>query len=120
VKKFDPLPTDINLLSPPTAIPKEDVWSFAEMIESEGPMIFWETVTMWDWMELSGGDPETPDKELLLHNLARLHDHFTDESIEDNERSMAVILKVTLPTENEKRRLQQKYGYDESPWGDHQ
>ncbi len=119
MKKFDHLPTDINLLSPPTAIPKEDVLSFAELIESEGPMIFWETVTMWDWMELSG-DSDTPDKELLLHNLARLHDHFTDDSTEDNKRSMAVILKVTLPTEGAKQRLQQKYGYDESPWGDQQ
>ncbi len=115
MKKFDPLPTDINVLSPPTEIPKEDAFRFAGMIESEGPMIFWETVTMWDWMELSG-DSDTPDKELLLHNLARLHDHFTDDSISDNERSMAVILKVTLPTESEKRRLQAKYGY-ESPWG---
>ncbi len=115
MKKFDPLPTDINLLSPPTEIPKEDVLRFAEMIESEGPMIFWENSQLWCWMEMAGGT-DLPDKETLLRNISNLHDHFTDDSIEDNERSMAVILKVTLPTEGEKQRLQQKYGY-ESPWG---
>jgi hypothetical protein len=70
---------------------------------------------MWDWMEMAGGT-DLPDKETLLQNISNLHDHFTDVSIEDNQQAMAVILKVTLPTEGEKQFLQLKYGY-ESPWG---
>ena len=96
----------------PKPLSKKTVVDFAIKHHSERPMIFWEMAKVWDWDDLLRDENDQPNEELLLQRLSELHDHFSDDAVRDNERSMAILVKVTVPTQREFLRLCEKYGYD--------
>lgn len=96
----------------PKPLSKKLVTDFALKHHSERPMIFWEAAKVWDWSDLLRDDDGKPDKELLLHRLSELHIHFSDDAVKDNKRSMAIVIKVTLPTQRKWLKLCEKYGYE--------
>lgn len=102
----------------PKPIPKRAVLKFAASRHAARPMIFWEKAKIWDWQELLNDDEGRPDKELLLKRLSELHIHFSDDDVPDNEQSMVLIVKATIPTQREWLRLCEKHGYDTGQEGD--
>lgn len=96
----------------PKPLGKKSVLEFALKHHSERPMIFWERAKVWDWSELLRDDDGKPNKELLLQRLSELHIYFSDDAVPDNKRSMAILVKVTIPTQREWLRLCEKYGYE--------
>jgi len=103
----------------PKPLNKKTVVDFAVKHHSERPMIFWEKARVWDWNDLLRDENDQPNKELLLQRLSELHIHFSDDAVKDNKRSMAILVKVTLPTQREWLRICEKYGYETDVGGIH-
>lgn len=101
----------------PKPLSKKSVVDFAVKHHSERPMIFWEKARVWDWSDLLHNDDGKPDKELLLQRLSELHIHFSDDAVPENKRSMAILVRVTIPTQREWLRLCEKYGYETNVGG---
>jgi len=96
----------------PKPLSKKTVVDFALKHHQTRPMLLWENSKVWDWKDLLTDKNGQPNKELLLQRLSELHIHFSDDAVKDNKRSMAVLLKVTIPTRREYLRLCEKYGYE--------
>jgi len=96
----------------PKPLSKKVVLDFALKHHQTRPMLLWENSKVWDWKDLLTDKDGQPNKELLLQRLSELHIHFSDDAVKDNKRSMAVLLKVTIPTRREYLRLCEKYGYE--------
>jgi len=96
----------------PKPLSKKTVVDFAIKHHSERPMIFWEMGKVWDWLELSRDANGNANTDLLLQRVRELNLHFFDDNIADNKRSMAFVIKATVPTQREWLRLGEKYGYD--------
>lgn len=96
----------------PAPLAKRLVLKCAHESHALRPMIFWEMAKVWDWMELATDDSGRTSTDALIYNLSNLHIYFKNSEVKDNSRSVALVLKVTMPTQKEFRRLCQKYGYD--------
>jgi hypothetical protein len=101
----------------PRPLNKKTVVEFGVKHHSQRPMIFWEKAKVWDWSELLCDDDGKPNKELLLQRLSDLHIYFSDDAVPENKRSMAILVKVTIPTQREWLRLCEKYGYETNVGG---
>lgn len=96
----------------PKPLSKKLVTEFASQHHNYRPMIFWENAMVWDWADLSLDEHGESNKQLLLQRLSELESYFSDEAVADNRRSMALIVKVTIPTQREWLRICGKYGYE--------
>lgn len=99
-------------ISYPKPLSKRLVTEFALKNHADRPMIFWEKARVWDWVDLSLDEHGEQSHELLLERLSDLESYFSDEAVSDNKRSMAIIVKVTVPTQRDWLRICEKYGYE--------